>query len=110
MEILIAALLIGLLPAAIAKSKGYSFMGWWLFGAALFIVALPVAICMKSSHKGEKQCPVCAEWVKSEALVCRFCRHEFPAPDVEALKAAEEAWNSREGFVPYGTARRSLGH
>ena len=57
MEILIAALLIGLLPAAIAKSKGYSFMGWWLFGAALFIVALPVAICMKSSHKGENSVP-----------------------------------------------------
>jgi len=30
------AMLIGLIPAAIAYDKGRSFIGWWLFGAALF--------------------------------------------------------------------------
>ena len=32
---------LGLIPAAIASGKGHSFGAWWLFGAALFIVALP---------------------------------------------------------------------
>src|SRR5262245_32151157 len=32
---------VGLIPAAIAKSKGRDFLLWWLFGAALLIVALP---------------------------------------------------------------------
>jgi len=37
-------MIIGLIPAAIAQGKGRSFLGWWLFGALLFIVALPCAL------------------------------------------------------------------
>lgn len=50
MEILIAAALLGLIPAAIASKKGRSFGLWWFFGAMLLIVALPMAILMKSKN------------------------------------------------------------
>ena len=87
MEILLLAVLIGLLPAIIASKKGRSFMGWWLFGALLFIVALPAALLIKADTKSietaqlatgdSKKCPQCAEIVKAEARVCRFCNHTF---------------------------------
>ena len=51
MEFLVIAILIGLIPAAIAQSKGKSFVAWWLYGAALFIVALPHSLLMKADVK-----------------------------------------------------------
>ena len=39
-EVLIWAILIGLIPGFIAKTKGYSFFSWWKYGALLFIIAI----------------------------------------------------------------------
>ncbi|PFG10696.1 Ltp family lipoprotein [Marinobacter sp. LV10MA510-1] len=51
MEVLVFAVLLGLIPAAIASKKGRSFSTWWFFGALLFIVALPMALMMKSEDE-----------------------------------------------------------
>ena len=82
MEILIIAVLIGLIPAAIAQGKGKSFVLWWLYGAAIFIVALPHAIIMRADDRaiesqqlssGMKKCPSCAELNKKVTKVCKHC-------------------------------------
>jgi hypothetical protein len=39
-----AIIVLGLIPAAIARRKGHPFLLWWLYGAVLFAVALPHAI------------------------------------------------------------------
>jgi hypothetical protein len=33
--LLIIAVLLGLLPASIARSKGHSFMAWWMYGGSI---------------------------------------------------------------------------
>ena len=82
MGILIIAVLIGLIPAAIAQGKGKSFVLWWIYGAAIFIVALPHALIMrpddraiesKQLNSGMKKCPSCAEMIKQDAKVCKHC-------------------------------------
>ena len=41
------ALLLGLIPAAIANRQNHSFAQWWLVGAVIFIIALPLSFFAK---------------------------------------------------------------
>ncbi len=95
MIILLVAAVLGLLPAAIAAAKGRSFVLWWIYGALLFIIALPHALLAKSANKlidtqqaaaGNVQCPTCAEWIRPEARICRYCKTTL-APAINILSA-----------------------
>ena len=104
------ALIIGLLPASIAKNKGKDFVIWWIYGAALFIVALPHALMMDADAdalefnaiaKGGKKCPHCAEVVKAEAKICRFCQR----PIVEGVAKSEALKNNKYKEEPVSGAQ-----
>jgi uncharacterized OB-fold protein len=108
MEVLVIAVLIGVIPGWIAQSKGHSFAKWWIYGSLLFIVALPMAITLKPKQNAPgftkpgdlldsaraqvgtgRRCPHCAEFIRSEALVCRYCGRDVRL-EAASLSAAPE--------------------
>ena len=121
MEIYILAIVLGLIPAVIADKKGKSFGTWWLYGALLWIVALPHSLLLQPDKQALERrklgagdmvkCPYCAELVKAEATLCRYC--QSPLTPVEAAPKSEpfrpagirdaraKGWTlTKDGWVP----------
>ena len=72
----------GLVVAIIASSKGKSGLGWFVYGLLIWPIALVHILVTSRDQRtedrralssGGKKCPECAEIVKQDALVCRFC-------------------------------------
>ena len=76
---ILAALLtvLGVIVGAIAQAYGRSFVDWFSYGFLVFPVALIHVLIAGRSTAMLTKCPHCAELVKSEAKVCRYCHREL---------------------------------
>jgi len=83
----------------LARQRGRSVAGWVILSLLISpLLCLIALLILKDLSKPEtevtdgKKCPKCAETVKQEAVVCRFCGHQFQSrtsgPSDNAVKAA----------------------
>lgn len=91
MDVLIWIAILGIITGLIGHHKGRNFWAWWIFGAAMFIVALPVALLLKKTPEklaeekaaeGRVPCPHCAEWIPAQASICGYCQTPLRGPPV----------------------------
>ena len=76
--------LVGGITAAVAKLKRRDPLLWFLFGAALFIVALPVVLLLpegdvrRGRNAPQKFCPYCGAGLDGGQMHCPQCRRLQP--------------------------------
>lgn len=83
------------IPATIARNKGYSYGGFWVFGFFLFLIALIVALCISDKNAqnypppyqqpyqqpyqppyqqpAQAACPSCGSSVAADTAFCPKC-------------------------------------
>ncbi len=88
--ILVAYLLLAYGAMIYADRKGRSRLGFFFLALFLTPIVAFVLIAVGPSNPermGLRKCPQCAEWVKHEALKCRFCGFDFAAPAPPSLRS-----------------------
>lgn len=69
---------LAIIPATIARNKGYKPFWFWAFGFIVsFLIALIWVLLMKPGW--QKKCPHCCEMIKPDAKVCRYCGRNISA-------------------------------
>ncbi|MBI5220838.1 MAG: hypothetical protein HY978_03320 [Candidatus Liptonbacteria bacterium] len=88
MWIFILWIVLSFLAGVWSSNKGRGFE-WGLIISLFFsplIGFIAVAVASPGTV-GNKKCPQCAELIKSEALKCRFCGHQFSESETVQMKA-----------------------
>lgn len=99
---LVILLISGGITGFIADKKGYSLYGYFFVGLVLGVLGIVLIYVLPSTpekieekklqSRAGRKCPMCAEVVKAEAQICRYCRHELsPDPNLSHFVTIKKA-------------------
>lgn len=57
-----------------------------MVGLVLFFISNPKAKNIPAIANENKKCPQCAELIKKEAKICRFCNYQFTVKELSEIK------------------------
>ena len=91
---LLPLLLLSVIPAYIAQTKGKSFGAWYVYGLFLLPITFVHSLILE---RDDRKCPHCAELVKLEATVCKHCNSKLEAHDpLEVISMTQEKITQEE--------------
>ena len=89
MGYVVICLFFGLAGGAVGRTKGSSFLLWFLISALIPLLGLLAALCYRwEDRELRRQCPGCGRVVKLHDAKCMRCGHELEFPEVAIVSEA----------------------
>jgi hypothetical protein len=81
--LIIQGIIFGGFCAFIASQKNRGSGSWFFLGFFFSILAVLALIAIPKENSADqpdttRKCPFCAEFIKAEAVICRFCQNDLP--------------------------------